>query len=48
MRVAGASWPVIARVMFYRHHSQAMHAMRAFLTSAKLSPCTGRGPSVSL
>ena len=30
MRLAGASWPVIARVMFYRHHSQAMHAWKAF------------------
>jgi hypothetical protein len=33
MREAGASWPTIARVMFYRHHSQAMHARRAYLAT---------------
>lgn len=35
MREAGATWINIARVMFYRHHSQAMYARRAYLENMK-------------
>jgi hypothetical protein len=35
MREAGAGWITIARVMFYRHHSQAMYARRAYLGTMK-------------
>jgi hypothetical protein len=30
MRDAGISWPRIAEVVGYMHHSQAMHALRRF------------------
>jgi hypothetical protein len=35
MREARATWINIARVMFYRHHSQAMYARRAYLETVK-------------
>ena len=31
MRNHGGTWINISRVMFYRHHSQAMYALRAYL-----------------
>jgi hypothetical protein len=42
MREARATWITIARVMFYRHHSQAMHARRAYLeTKGSVLPDAG-------